>query len=78
MFCEKNAFSLEQTARVLETARALGFKLKAHVDEFTNLGGSRLGIESGAVSIDHLDAISDEEIALARGLGYDRNNHPGG
>jgi len=64
VFCEKNAFSLEQTARVLKTARALGFKLKAHVDEFTNLGGSRLGIESGAVSIDHLDAISDEEIVL--------------
>lgn len=64
VFCEKNAFSLEQTARVLETAQGLGFKLKAHVDEFTNLGGSRLGIESGAVSIDHLDAISDEEIAL--------------
>lgn len=64
VFCEKNAFSLEQTARVFETARALGFKLKAHVDEFTNLGGSRLGVESGAVSIDHLDAISDEEIAL--------------
>jgi imidazolonepropionase len=64
VFCEKNAFSLEQTARVLETAKALGFKLKAHVDEFTNLGGSRLGIECGAVSIDHLDAISDEEIAL--------------
>jgi imidazolonepropionase len=64
VFCEKNAFSLEQTARVLQTARALGFKLKAHVDEFTNLGGSRLGIESGAVSIDHLDAISGEEIVL--------------
>lgn len=64
VFCEKNAFSLDQSRRVLETARGLGFKLKAHVDEFTNLGGSRLSVEFGAVSIDHLDAISDEEIAL--------------
>lgn len=64
VFCEKNAFSLEQSRRVLQTARDLGFKLKAHVDEFTNLGGSRLSVEFGAVSIDHLDAISDEEIAL--------------
>jgi imidazolonepropionase len=64
VFCEKNAFSLEQSSRVLRTAKDLGFKLKAHVDEFTNLGGSRLGIESGAVSIDHLDAISEQEIAL--------------
>lgn len=64
VFCEKNAFDLEQSKRILETASGLGFKLKAHVDEFTNLGGSRLAINTGAVSIDHLDAISDEEINL--------------
>lgn len=64
VFCEKGAFSLQQSRKVLETAKSLGFKLKAHVDEFINLGGSRLAIEMGAMSIDHLDAISDEEIAL--------------
>ena len=64
VFCEKNAFNLEQSKRVLETAKSLGFKLKAHVDEFTNLGGARMAISLGATSIDHLDAISDEEIAL--------------
>lgn len=64
VFCEKNAFNLEQSRRVLETAKSLGFKLKAHVDEFTNLGCARLAIELGATSIDHLDATSDEEIRL--------------
>ncbi|HVE58958.1 MAG TPA: imidazolonepropionase [Pyrinomonadaceae bacterium] len=64
VFCERNAFNLEQSRRVLETAKSLGFKLKAHVDEFTNLGGARMAIELGATSIDHLDAISGEEIAL--------------
>jgi imidazolonepropionase len=64
VFCEKNAFNLEQTKRVLEAAKRLGFKLKAHVDEFTNLGAARLSIELGATSIDHLDRTSDEEIAL--------------
>lgn len=64
VFTEKNAFDLDQSKRILEAASSLGFKIKAHVDEFTNLGGSRLAIEMGAVSIDHLDAISDEEIAL--------------
>lgn len=64
VFCEKNAFDLEQTRRILTKAKELGFSLKAHVDEFTNLGGSRLAIEMGATSIDHLDAISDEEIKL--------------
>jgi imidazolonepropionase len=63
VFTERNAFDLDQSRRVLSVAKALGFKIKAHVDQFTNLGGSRLGIECGAVSIDHLDAISDQEIA---------------
>ncbi len=64
VFCEKNAFDLQQTKTVLETAKALWFGLKAHCDEFTNLGASRLSIEHGATSIDHLDAISDEEIDM--------------
>jgi len=64
VFCEKNAFDLKQAERVLKTAKDLGFALKAHVDEFTNLGGSRLAVKMGATSIDHLDAISDDEIKL--------------
>ena len=64
VFCEKNAFNPEQSEKVLLAAKNLGFNLKAHVDEFTNLGGARLAIELGAVSIDHLDMISDDEIKL--------------
>lgn len=64
VFTEKNAFDLEQSRRILTAAKALGFKLKAHVDQFNNLGGSRIAIEAGATSIDHLDAISDAEIEL--------------
>lgn len=62
VFCEKNAFDLEQSRRVLETGKKFSMKLKAHVDEFTNLGGARMAIDLGAISIDHLDATSDEEI----------------
>ncbi len=64
VFCEKNAFDLAQSERVLRTAKALWFGLKAHCDEFLNLGGSRLAIGLGATSIDHLDMISDEEVDL--------------
>ncbi|CAN5256405.1 imidazolonepropionase [soil metagenome] len=64
VFCEKNAFDLEQSRKVLETAKSIGFGIKAHVDEFTNLGGTRMAIYLGATSIDHLDAISDDEIKL--------------
>ncbi|MGD9561069.1 MAG: imidazolonepropionase [Pyrinomonadaceae bacterium] len=64
VFCEKNAFDLAQSEQILTTAKALWFGLKAHADEFTNLGCSRLAIGMGAASIDHLDAISDAEIKL--------------
>jgi len=62
VFCEKNAFDLIQSRRILTIARDLGFGIKAHVDEFTNLGGARMAIGLGAASIDHLDAISEDEI----------------
>lgn len=64
VFCEKNAFDVEQMQRILASAKTIGFKLKAHVDEFANLGGSRTAVSMGAVSVDHLDAISDDEISL--------------
>lgn len=64
VFTEQKAFDTVQSRRILETARRLGFGIKAHVDQFTNLGGSSVAIAAGATSIDHLDAISDEEIAM--------------
>jgi imidazolonepropionase len=62
VFCEKNAFDVQRSRRILDAAVRLGFRIKAHVDEFTNLGGSRMSVDLGATSIDHLDAISDDEI----------------
>lgn len=62
VFCENGAFTVDQTKKILETARSLGFRIKAHVDQFTNLGGASVAIGMGAESIDHLDAISDDEV----------------
>lgn len=64
VFTEQNSFDIEQSRRILLTAKELGFGVKAHVDQFTNLGGSEMAIEIGATSIDHLDAISEDEIIL--------------
>ncbi len=66
VFCETGAFTLEQSRRILEAARALGFPLKIHADEFDNLGGAALAAELGAASADHLVATSQRDIeALA-------------
>lgn len=64
VFCEDGAFSLEQSRRILEAARGMGFPLKIHVDEFQPLGGTRLAVELGAVSADHLVCTPAEEITL--------------
>ena len=67
VFCETGAFSLEQSRRILETAKSMGFPLKIHADEFDNLGGASLAAELGAISADHLVKTSPADItALAR------------
>jgi imidazolonepropionase len=64
VFCENGAFTLDESRRILKAARALGFDLKIHVDEFKALGGTGLAVELGAVSADHLVCTPPEEIEL--------------
>ncbi len=62
IFCEEGVFSIEQSRRVLQEARRLGFKLKLHADEIVPLGGAELAVEMGALSADHLVAVSPRGI----------------
>jgi imidazolonepropionase len=64
VFCDEGAFTLEQSRRVLEAAQALGLGLKIHADEFKPLGGTRLAVELGAISADHLVCTPEEEIEM--------------
>jgi len=66
-FCEEGIFSLEQTEKVLQVAKDMGFKLKLHADEIVPFGGAELAAKMGAVSAEHLMAVSDEGIkAMAK------------
>jgi imidazolonepropionase len=68
VFCEEGVFDLAQTKRIFQAATKLGFKLKVHADEFVGLGGTKLAVELGAVSADHLVYTPDEDIkALGQG-----------
>jgi imidazolonepropionase len=69
VFCDEGAFTLEQSRRVLEAAQALGFGLKIHADEFRPLGGTKLAVELGAISADHLVCTPDDEIEVLAGSG---------
>jgi imidazolonepropionase len=62
VFCEEGVYSIEETRRMIRAAKAEGFKIRLHADEFSSLGGAVLAAEEGVASADHLVAISDEGI----------------
>ena len=61
IFIEKSAFQPEESKRFLEKVKKLGFEITVHADQFT-AGSSRIAVEVGAVSADHLEATIDEDI----------------
>ncbi|MCJ7498540.1 MAG: imidazolonepropionase, partial [candidate division Zixibacteria bacterium] len=62
VFCEKGVFSLDESRKILETAKSYGLKPKLHADQLTPFGGAELSAEVSAVSADHLEFISDSGI----------------
>ena len=62
IFCEQNAFTVEQSRQVLAAGLAQGLAAKIHADEFNSLGGVGLAIDLAATSVDHLDATTAEDI----------------
>jgi len=67
VYCDDGAFTLDQSRRYLEHARRLGFGLKIHAEQFARTGAARLAVELEAVSADHLEQASEEDIrALAQ------------
>lgn len=65
-YCEKGAWSLDQCRRLFEEAQALGCPIRVHADQFNSLGATRLAVESGARSVDHLEAsVQADLVALA-------------
>ena len=62
VFCEKNVFEIEDSRRLLQAAKDMGYGIKLHADEIVTLGGGELAAELGAVSADHLLHVSDEGV----------------
>lgn len=62
VFCEEGVFTVEQSERILQAAKAYGLKPKIHADEIVSFGGAELAAKVGAVSADHLLKASDQGI----------------
>ncbi len=64
VFCEKNFFTLAETETLVEAGLRFGLKPKIHTNQFNSLGCIEMCVEHQAVSVDHLEVLSAEEIAV--------------
>lgn len=67
VFCDRGAFTLEETERILKAAVDTGLKLRIHADEFESVGAVQLAVELGATSVDHLAVITGDDIKTLAG-----------
>ncbi|RKQ49414.1 imidazolonepropionase [Roseivirga pacifica] len=65
-FCEKGYYSVDQMRTILEAGQKFDLKPKVHVNQFNAIGGIENAIEFGALSVDHLEVLPDEEITLLK------------
>ena len=64
VFCDRGFFTPDETSRMLEAAAAWGMRPKIHADELASSGGVEVGVKHHALSVDHLESMTEEEIEL--------------
>ena len=62
VFCEKGYFDLDDTNRILSAAKRYKLQPKIHVNQFNTFGGVALGVQHNALSLDHLEELSNSDI----------------
>lgn len=77
VFCDTGFFTVEETDRILTAAARYGMRPKIHANELAISGGVQVGVAHGALSVDHLERIGDEEIALLAANGTVATMLPG-
>ncbi len=64
IFCEGIGFSPDQMMKVFEAAQRHGLQIKGHTEQLSNLGGSALAAKMGALSVDHIEYLTDEDVGV--------------
>ena len=62
VFCEQNYFTKEETIEILNAGKWYGMIPKVHAEQLSNFGGTLAGVETGAISVDHLEYVGEKEI----------------
>lgn len=67
VFCEKGYFMLEDTKKILKAGTLYGLIPKIHVNQFNTFGGVALGVKHNALSVDHLEELTKDDIEALKG-----------
>ncbi|MDB4025283.1 imidazolonepropionase [Flavobacteriaceae bacterium] len=63
VFCEKGYYTPEETNQILKAGLQYGLIPKIHVNQFNSIGGIKVGIENNALSLDHLEVLTNKDLA---------------
>lgn len=66
VFCEEGFFTTEETDRILTAGEQYGMRVKLHANQLAVSGGVQVGVKHNALSIDHLESTTDEEIRVLK------------
>tara|TARA_B100000287_G_scaffold91433_1_gene83723 strand:+ start:1608 stop:2852 length:1245 start_codon:yes stop_codon:yes gene_type:complete len=61
IFCEVGYFNVKDTIKLLEAAKKFGLQAKTHVNQFNAIGGIKASVNLGAISVDHLENMKEED-----------------
>lgn len=67
VFCEEGFFTTEETDRILTAGEQYGMRVKLHANQLAVSGGVQVGVKHNAMSVDHLESTTDEEIRVLKG-----------
>ncbi len=67
VFCEEGFFTPEETERIVEQGKKYGLRPKIHANQLHISGGVQVGVKTGALSVDHLESMGQEEIDVLKG-----------
>lgn len=66
VFCEEGFFTTEETDRILTAGEQYGMRVKLHANQLAVSGGVQVGVKHNALSVDHLESTTDEEIRILK------------
>ena len=66
VFCENGYFSVAQTNEILQAGKQVGLLPKIHVNQFNAIGGVEVGVQNDAISVDHLEVLTEQDLEILK------------